>query len=114
MVPGTTPKHTFLLPFAPPQGSEFYIIYAQGEKFKEKVLFEIKTERCQVRDKTLEVKLTKEETLKFDQTPQLKQGIYVILPAWIQVGIKTPAGDILWSEPIQTSVERLLKQNGGF
>lgn len=114
MIPGTTPKHIFLLPFAPPQGSEFNIVYAQGEKFKEKVLFEIKTNRCQIHDKTLEIKLTREETLNFNQTPQLKQGTYIVPPAWIQIGIKTPSGEILWSEVIQTSVERLLKQDGGF
>lgn len=114
MIPGTTPQHNFTLSFKPPEGSKFNVVYAQGEKYKEKVLFELDSERCQLEEQTLMVKLTQEETLKFSQIPVQKQGTLIVPPAWIQIGIKTPTGDILWSDIIQTTVERLLKVNGDF
>lgn len=114
MTPGTTPQHVFTLSFKPPEGSKFTVVYAQGERYKEKVLLELQNERCQLEEQVLKVKLTQEETLKFSQTPVQKQGVLTIPPAWIQIGIKTPMGDVLWSDIIQTTVERLLKPGGGF
>lgn len=112
MVRGSTPTHTFTLPFAPPQGTEFRIVYAQGEDYKEKNLFEITTERCTIDGKAVRVKLTQEETLLFDCAPVWHNGQYAPLPVKIQIGCKTPGGETLWSNIINTTADRCLKEDG--
>lgn len=112
MIRGTTPKHNFTLPFDPPEGAEYRIVYAQGEDFKEKTLLEITTERIDVNGRVLSVKLKQAETLLFNCQPVYHSGGYSPLPVKIQVGVQTPGEDILWSYIIITTVERCLRKDG--
>ena len=109
---GTTPTHTFTLPFDPPNGAEYRIVYAQGEDHKEKTLVELTTNRCTVDGRVISVKLQQAETLRFDCTPVYHSGGYSPLPIKIQLGIQTPGTDILWSEIIVTTVDRCLRKDG--
>ena len=112
MVRGSTPRHTFTLPFEPPQGTEFRIVYAQGEENNEVVLFERTTNTCTIDGRKVSVRLTQAETLLFDCTPHYYDGKYEPYPIWIQIGCKTPGDEILWSNIIKTTVERCLKKDG--
>ncbi len=112
MIRGTTPTHTFTLPFEPPEGAEYRIVYAQGEDHKENTILEITTERTKVNGRAISVKLTQEETLRFDCCPVYSITGYAPLPVKIQIGVETPGEDILWSNIITTTVERCLKKDG--
>ena len=112
MIRGTTPQHTFTLPFDPPVGCEYRIVYAQGEDHKEKILFEVETKGCAVTGCAVTVRLTQEQTLLFDCTPHWQNGAYVPYPVKIQFGVKTPGGETLWSNIIATTVDRCLRRDG--
>lgn len=112
MVRGSTPTHTFTLPFEPPSGSEFRIVYAQGEDYKEKTLFELITQRCGVDGRKITVRLKQAESLLFDCTPVWIKGRFAPPPVKIQVGVQTPGNDILWGEIINTTVDRCLRKDG--
>lgn len=109
---GTTPTHNFTLPFDPPEGTEYRIVYAQGEDFEESILFELTTERCAIDGRNVSVKLKQEETLLFNCHPVYHSGGYKTLPVKIQIGVQTPSRDILWSDIKVTTVERCLKKDG--
>lgn len=113
MIRGTTPTHTFTLPFDPPDGTDFRIVYAQGEDHKEEILFERETDSIAISGRKISVKLSARETLMFDATPKLVKSKYRAHPVKIQVGARTPGGDILWSNIIETTVERCLRESGG-
>ena len=112
MIRGTTPRNSFELSFTPPDGTEFRIVYAQGEDDQEKILFEKTTESCTVEGKTVTVRLSAEDTLRFDCTPRWYKGILQPYPVKIQVGVRTPGEDILWSDIIETTPGRCLKRDG--
>lgn len=112
MIRGTTPHHSFTLPFDPPEGAEYRIVYAQGEDYKEEVLFEIETKDCAVDGRKISVHLTQAQTLLFDITPHWQNGKFIPYPLKIQVGCKTPGNDILWSKIITTTVDRCLREDG--
>ena len=112
MIRGTTPKHTFTLPFEMPNGAEYRIVYAQGEDHKENILFEVETKDCIVSGCAVSVRLTQEQTLLFDATPHWQKGFYTPFPVKIQVGVKTPGGETLWSNIITTTVKRCLRKDG--
>ena len=112
MIRGTTPQHTFTMPVEMPNDTEYRIVYAQGEEYKENILFEVETKDCVVEGLNLTVTLTTEQTLKFDQTPHWYKGQYAPYPVWIQLGYKTPDNEIQWSNIIQTTVERCLRKDG--
>ncbi len=112
MIRGTTPTHTFMLPFEPPAGSAIRVVYAQGEDHKEQILFERETSSCSINGSTVVVKLTPEETCLFDCTPRWCDGVLRPYPVKIQVGVRTPANDILWGNIIVTTVERCLRKDG--
>lgn len=108
----TTPTHEFTMNPAPLQGSEFCIVYAQGEKYNEEILFECTTERIKVDGNKLYVTLTDEETAKFDCTPVWANGKLAPLPVAIQIGVKTQGGQKNWGDIIYTTVGRCLKKDG--
>ena len=112
MIPGTTPKHTFTLPFDPPASSQFCVVYAQGKEYEEKIVLELRTDRCTVEGRKIEVRLRQEETLKFDQKPHQQFGAFEPYPVKIQIGIETPNRETLWSKVTTTTVDRLLKESG--
>lgn len=96
ILPGTTPKHVFNLPFVIPEGSAIRIIYKQ----KEDVLFVKKTADCNVNKNTIITRLTQEETFLLDNDCKVL----------IQVRILTPEEDVLASRPIGKSVGACLEK----
>ena len=105
---GTTPTHNFTLPFAAPDGSAVRVVYAQNDR----VVLEKTTEACTVSGECVTVRLTDAETLLFDCSEHYHNGRREAYPVEIQIGIKTPLGDKLWSEIITTTVERCLRKDG--
>lgn len=105
---GTTPTHTFTLPFEVPDGAKVRIVYAQNEK----IVLEHETTACEISGAVITTRLSDEETLRFDCREHFHDGHYQTYPVEIQIGIKTPHGDKLWSEIITTDVERCLRADG--
>lgn len=105
---GTTPTHTFTMPFSIPEGSCIRIVYAQNDK----IILERTTESCTVDEKKVCVRLTDEETLLFDCSSHWVDGKLQPYPVEIQIGIKTLAGDKLWSEIMTETPERCLRKDG--
>lgn len=62
MIRGTTPIHTFELPFDTSICKEIKITYAQNDK----VILEKKSKSCNLEGNTVTLRLTQEETFKFD------------------------------------------------
>ena len=112
MIRGTTPMHTFVIPFEITSGSNVRIVYAQGEDHKETVRFERTNDTITVDGNKVSITLTREETLLFDCRPQWHGGRCEPLPVKIQVGVSTPTGEILWSNIITTTVDRCLQKDG--
>lgn len=105
---GTTPTHTFKLPFDVPDGSAVRIVYAQNRN----IILELTTERCEISGNIITVKLTAVETLLFDCDDHNVGGRMEPYPVQIQVGIKTKAGDALWSDIIITMPDPCLREDG--
>lgn len=92
---GTTPKHTFTLPFDTADVAKVRVIYAQGDevvlvKCEDDVSFE---------GNDITLKLTQEETLSFSCKTSVK----------VQIRVLTTAGDALSSDPCIVSVEECLE-----
>lgn len=94
MIRGTTPTHIFTLPFETKLISNIRIIYTQGG---ERILVK-EIGDCQLDGSTVTVRLTQEETFRFDCNKYVE----------IQVRALTHGGDALNSEIYKTSVERCL------
>lgn len=105
---GTTPEHTFTLPFEIPEGSAIRIVYAQNEA----IILEKTAESCSISGDKIKVRLTDAETLRFDCSLHYVAGKYQPYPVEIQIGVKTPSGDKLWSEIITDDPERCLRKDG--
>ena len=105
---GTTPTHTFTLPFDIPEGASVRVVYAQNDK----IVVERTTEACTVEGKKITVRLTDEETLRIDCSPHFHNGKYEPHMIEIQIGIATPNGDKLWSDIITDTPERILRKDG--
>lgn len=105
---GTTPTHTFTLPFSVPEGSRIRIVYAQNDE----IILERTTETCSVDGQTVVIRLTDAETLLFDCSPHWVDGKYEPYMVEIQIGIKTPSGDKLWSDIITDTPERCIRKDG--
>lgn len=91
---GTTPTHTFQLPFEVQNADKLLITYAQ----RDEVVLQKTREDCTVDGKTVETTLTQEETFQFDPKGAVQ----------IQLRILTEAGDALVSEIMTVSVQRCL------
>lgn len=95
MIRGTTPTHIFTLPFETKLISNIRIIYTQGG---ERILVK-EIGDCQLDGSTVTVRLTQEETFRFDCNKYVE----------IQVRVLTAEKDALNSTPIKVSVERCLE-----
>ena len=62
MIRGTTPTHEFVLPFDTSMCAQIKIIYAQDDK----VILEKTASQCEMNGNNVSVKLSQEETFKFD------------------------------------------------
>lgn len=105
---GTTPTHTFTLPFEVPEGAKVRIVYAQNER----ILVEHTAKECQINGAIVTTRLSSEETLRFDCREHYHDGKYQQYPVEIQVGIETALGDKLWSEIIEDTPDRCLREDG--
>lgn len=97
MIRGTTPTHTFEVPFHTSTIDELEILYVQG---KGPILTKVKDD-CTFTDNVIRVDLTQEETLKFKEgyaTVQLRvsrQGIVMACKPFVM-----PVGRGLGTAPI--------------
>ena len=83
MIRGTTPTHTFTLPFNTDILSDIRVIYAQDDE----VLFVKRKEDCILRDDCILINLTQEDTFMFDSNKKVQ----------IQVRVLTAKGEVLSS-----------------
>ncbi len=93
---GTTPTHTFTLPFALTQNHSVRIIYKQGQK----VLFVKTNPDIEIAGSKISTRLSQKDTFLFDPMQKAK----------IQVRVLTPGGDALVSDVIAASVEECLER----
>lgn len=91
---GTTPTHTFTLPFSVDNVSDALIVYAQSDK---EVLRKT-VSHCHMDGNTLSLDLTQEETLSFDCNKKVQ----------IQVRVLTVEGKALASNIIVVDVNKCL------
>ena len=95
MIRGTTPTHVFELPFDTDLISKAKVIYAQSDA----ILFTKDKAVCECAANVISVKLTQEETLKFDCRKAVQ----------IQIRILTTDGNALASEIKLVGVEKCLE-----
>lgn len=94
MIQGTTPTHQFTIPMDASSVQLARVTYAQ----KDKVLLTKEGDDCRVEGNVIEVKLTQEETLLFDEFSSVQ----------IQVRVLTTAGDALASDLIRVPCGAIL------
>lgn len=94
MIRGTTPKHTFTLPFDTSELEDVRIIYAQDDE----VLFKKETADCTLDANVISVTLTEEETLQFNHEKL----------AQIQLRVQMKGGDILSTDVMVSYVGKCL------
>lgn len=95
MIRGTTPTHTFNLPFDTSLIDKVRVLYAQND-----AVILVKNESdCVANDDTITLKLTQEETFLFDRK----------LPVEIQVRILCNDGTVLTSVPYKVGVLKCLQ-----
>lgn len=95
MIRGTTPTHTFNIPFDTSAITALRIIYSQGD---EQILVK-ELPDCTVDGNTISVKLTQEDTFKFDCHKNTVQ---------IQLRVLTAGNDALASDPVSVPVFKCL------
>ena len=93
---GTTPTHTFTIPFSVADIKNVRIAYAQGDEVK--LVKEISD--CQLEGNTVVVKLTQEDTLSFDPKKRVE----------VQMKVLTHGDDTLVSTIKSVSVGRCLDE----
>lgn len=108
MIRGTTPTHTFSLPFNVPSNAKIRVVYSQ----KDTVLIEKTIKDCSIKDNEISVTLTSDETLRFSCHREFYKGVLQVQPVEIQIGIETTDGVKMWSNIIQTDIDRCLKEDG--
>lgn len=92
MIQGTTPTHLFNLPFETSMIEAVRIVYEQNKKI---ILVK---EECTMNENSLELKLTQEETLQFDEN----------IPVRIQLHIRTKTDDAYASKVFTVPAYELL------
>jgi hypothetical protein len=91
---GTTPTHTFTLPFSVDNVSEVLIVYAQHDK----EILRKTTAHCRMEGNALSFDLTQKETLAFDCSKKVQ----------IQVRVLTTDSKALASDIITVDVAKCL------
>lgn len=94
MIRGTTPKHTFTIPFDTSELDDVRVIYGQDDV----VLFKKETADCSLAGNTISVTLTQEETLKFDASKL----------AQIQLRVQKKNGEVLSTDVMVSYVGKCL------
>ena len=94
MICGTTPTHTFEVPFAKDEMSEAWVMYAQGCD----VLLTKKTESLKIEDNLISCDLSQEDTLLFNPHRQVD----------IQLKIKLKDGKVVASNIATISAMKIL------
>ena len=94
MTRGTTPTHTFRLPFDGSMVAEAMVIYAQNDV----EVFHKDTYDCTVKGNTIKVTLDQEDTLMLSHSSNVQ----------IQLKVKTTEGVVLVSVPNVISVQKCL------
>lgn len=94
MIQGSTPLHTFVLPFSTELIQSVRVTYEQ----KKKVVLSKETKDVAMEGNTVALRLSQEETLLFDS----------LVPVRIQLHILTSGGDALPSKPKTVPVYVLL------
>ena len=97
MIRGTTPLLEFVLPFDIDLLTEAYISLSQDGNIK----VNKKLSECEQNGNKLSVKLTQEETLKLQDNKFTE----------IQLKVKTTEGDVMASQIIRKSTERILNED---
>ena len=94
MIRGSTPTHTFRLPFAGSMVAEAMVIYAQNDV----EVFHKDTYDCKLEGNAISVTLDQEETLLLSHLSNVQ----------IQLKVKTTEGVVLVSIPTVISVQKCL------
>lgn len=94
MIRGTTPTHTFKLPFDTSLLSSARVVYKQGEK----EVLRKETEAFFMEENILRVTLTQDESLRFDCRRSVK----------LQLRVRTKTGQVLAMKPYVVSVDECL------
>ena len=94
MIKGTTPTHTFTLPFNTETISKLRIIYSQNDN----VILVKQMNDCVMNDKQVSVTLTQEDTFLFEH----------VYPVEIQIRVLTLGGNALASVPEKVGVSKCL------
>ena len=94
MIRGTTPTHTFELPFDTAEIKEIKVIYAQDNE----PLFCKRMDDCDVDGSNVSVKLTQEETFLFDHKKMVQ----------IQIRVLTFGEDSLITAVMKVPVDKCL------
>lgn len=95
MIRGTTPTCSFGLPFETSNIEKLYITFSQDEK----EVLNFTKDDCEFEEKTINLKLTQDDTLKLNDE----------LMVSIQLRILTIDGDAMASRIIRTHVDAILK-----
>lgn len=95
MIRGTTPTHTFQIPFNTNLLKEIRISYAQ----RDAVVVEKSTEDCKLDGMNISVKLTQEETLRFSEN----------VVAALQLRVLLNDGNVLATPVLRLDVGELLQ-----
>lgn len=94
MIRGTTPTHIFNVNVDLSEAEVIYITYKQSDS----IVVEKEKADCTVSGEAISVKLTQEDTLKFNTAP-----------VEIQIRARFPDGSAIASNIMQTTVTRILK-----
>lgn len=94
MIRGTTPTHTFTIPFDVADIKKLKIIYSQDDA----QIFCKRIEDCELFGTTIKTNLTQEDTFKFDCKKMVQ----------IQIRVLTINDDLLSTKILTVSVEKCL------
>lgn len=116
---GSTPEHTFTLPFVVPDGASLRIVYAQEDTMAPdgyRIILEKTEADCSVSTDggttIIATTLSSDDTLRFDCNKHYNAGRAEVPAVFIQIGVETVDGRKMWSKEIKTTVKRCLRKDG--